>query len=572
MSTEDPARPFTGQVIQNALRSLADEMALSVLRTAHSEVVRDTMDFSTAIFNAEGSVVAQGLTLPLHLGAMPDAMDALLSRFDDDVAEGDVFLFNDPDEGGMHLPDMFVIKPVFDEGRLLAYCACVAHHLDVGGRVAGSNAVDSTEIFQEGLQIPALKLHDAGVPNHTLYRIIEKNVRAPDIFFGDLRAQLAACHFAEQGILRLAKRYGGEELRGHMEQMLVYSERMARLAIDRIPDGTYRYVDHIDDDGFGSGAIAIQVEITVDGDEMAVDFEGTSPQVKSALNSTASFTKAGVYTALICSIDDEAVVSNDGFYRPITVTMPKGSILDGRRPAPRAARALTGFRVIDAVFGALHQALPDAVPAAGEGGVSMIAMGGTNDDGTSIVFVEFVAGSWGGGPGWDGLDGISPFGGNVSNVPVEMLELQQPLRVEGYGFVPNTGGPGAHRGGLSVFRELRFLGEEGVLQVRSDRRLFPPYGLAGGGSGSPSASVLNPASDGEVLPSKITRPIRKGDLLRHVTAGGGGFGDPSSRNPRAVLYDVVTGKIDAAHALEAYGVAVDVDAGAAVRRQVPGQV
>jgi N-methylhydantoinase B len=534
---------FTAEVVKTALVSLADEMALSVLRTAHSEVVRDTMDFSTAIFDGRGRLVAQGLTLPLHLGAMPDALAQLLRKYDGDIHPGDVFLLNDPEEGGMHLPDLFVFKPVFVGERRFAFAGCIAHHIDVGGRMPGSNAVDSTEIFQEGLQIPILKLYERDVPNRSLFEILERNVRMPAIVLGDLRAQLAACHFAEQGLLRLEERYGVEALESYLEQLLDYAERVSRDAIRAVPDGVYTFLDHIDDDGMGSGPIAIPVRLTVAGDELEVDLTGASPQVRSALNSTASFTKAGVYTALLCALHSEDVIANDGFYRPITIVVPKGTVLDGERPAPRAARALTGFRVIDAVLGALHQALPDRVPAAGEGGVTMLAIGGTDSDGSQVVFVEFIAGSWGAGPHGDGLDGTSPLGGNVSNVPVELLELHQPLLVEEYGYVPGTGGAGRFRGGLSIVRRIRFLGERGVLQMRSDRRAFPPYGLAGGSSGAPSANVLNPGGHAEVLPSKFTREIVHGDVIHHVTAGGGGWGDPRERDPEAVREDLLDGKI-----------------------------
>lgn len=550
--------PFTAEVVKGALTSLADEMAVSILRTAHSEVIRDTMDFSTAIFDGRGQLVAQGLTLALHLGAMPDALAAVRRKFEGDVHPGDVFVLNDPDEGGMHLPDVFVFKPVFADERLYAWTGCIAHHVDMGGRAAGSNAVDSREIFQEGLQIPALKLYDRDRVNDTLLEILRKNVRPPEIVLGDLRAQLAACHFATQGLARLAARYGVDLVEGLMDEVLDHAERVARAELRAVPDGVYRFRDRIDDDGFGSGPIEIAVAVTARGDEVLVDLTGSSPQVDSALNSTASFTRAAVYTALLAALGSAELVSNAGFYRPVTVVVPEGTILNARRPAARAARALTGFRVIDAVLGALHEALPERVPAAGEGGVTMISFGSRRPGGDSGVFVEFVSGSWGGGPHGDGLDATSPLGGNCSNVPVEMLELRHPIRVESYGFVPSTGGPGASRGGLSIVRELRFLGEHGTLQVRSDRRLHPPYGLSGGKPGAPSHNVLNPGrADEELLPTKFSRPIAKGDLFRHVTAGGGGFGDPREREPERVLADLLDEKIDAAHAREAYGVDAD---------------
>jgi N-methylhydantoinase B len=486
-------------------------------------------------------------------------MQAVLSRYAGDVNPGDVFIFNDPDEGGMHLPDIFVIKPVFDGERLVGYAACVAHYPEIGGRMAGGNAVDSTEIFQEGLQIPILKLYDRGRRNETLVSILLRNVRIPDVVMGDLEAQLAACHVGEVGLLELAGRYTAEGLQRFMDGVLDYTETRLRAELARMPDGVYGFVDHIDDDGFGSGPIRLAVSVTISGDRLEADFTGTSPQVRSALNATMSFTRATVYTGLRCVVADD-IPSNAGFYRPITVTAPRGTILNPVRPAPRAARGLTGFRACDAVLGALAAALPGRVPAAGEGGASMIAFGGQRRDHSSFVFVDFMTGGWGARPGQDGIDGNSPIAANLSNVPIEEIEAHQPIKVERYGFLPDTGGAGRRRGCLSVLREFRFLEDEGTLQIRSDRRDHPPYGLEGGRPGTPSLNVLNPATEGErLLPTNVTTGVRRGDLLRHVTAGGGGYGDPLEREPPRVLEDVLDGKISAGCAEREYGVVVLVD-------------
>ena len=340
--------PIAFEVVKNGLAALADELAITIVRTAHSQVVRDSLDFSTAICDAEGRVVAQGCGIPLHLGAIPDAMQVLGAKFAGDVNPDDVFILNDPDEGGMHLPDIFVIKPVFAEEGLLGYAACVAHYPEIGGRMAGGNAVDSTEIFQEGLQIPLLKLYDRGRRDETLIAILLRNVRIPDVVMGDLDAQIAACHVGEAGLLALASRYGAPELQDFMAQVLDYTESRLRAELQRMPDGEYSFADHIDDDGFGSGPIRIAVTLRIAGDQLVADFSGTSPQVRSALNATMSFTKATVYAALKCVVDDD-IPSNSGFYRPITVNAPAGTILNPLRPAPRAARGLTGFRAFDVV-------------------------------------------------------------------------------------------------------------------------------------------------------------------------------------------------------------------------------
>ncbi|MBS1895710.1 MAG: hydantoinase B/oxoprolinase family protein [Actinobacteria bacterium] len=546
---------FTAEVVRSTFRALADEMAVTVLRTAHSEVVRDTMDFSTAIFDGRGRLVSQGLTLALHLGAMPEAIDHLRERFAGDINPGDVFILNDPDQGGMHLPDIFIFRPVFHEERLIAFAGCVAHHVDVGGRRPGSNAPDSTEIFQEGLQIPPLKLYDGGRENSTLLAILERNVRPPSVVLGDLRAQLAACHHAARGIEGLAERHGSEALEVCLDGLLDHGERVSRGLIATLPDGHYDFTDHIDDDGFGSGPIELHVAIEVSGEEMTVDLTGCAPQVASALNSTASFTRAAVYAAVFAVLGAPEELCNEGLYRPLNIITRPGTVVDGVRPAPRAARALTGFRVVDLVLGALQELAPDRTPAAGEGGVTMLSISeNASEANAGSVFVEFISGSWGGGAHADGLDGASPLGGNTSNVPVEVLELHHPIRVDRYGFVADTGGPGRRRGGLAVARELTFLGEHGVLQIRSDRRLFPPYGVGGGEAGSASTNVLNPGRpDEEVLPTKFSRQISRGDVVLHVTAGGGGYGPAAERDPAAVEADLREGKIGAAHAASRYG-------------------
>jgi len=548
--------PIGFEVVKNGLAALADELAITIVRTAHSQVVRDSLDFSTAICDADGRVVAQGCGIPLHLGAIPDAMQVLSAKFAGEVNPGDVFILNDPDEGGMHLPDIFVIKPVFAEERLIGYAACVAHYPEIGGRVAGGNAVDSTEIFQEGLQIPLLKLYDRGRRDETLISILLRNVRIPDMVMGDLDAQLAACHVGEAGLLDLAARYGAEGLQRFMAEVLDYTESRIRAELRRIPDGEYSCVDHIDDDGFGSGPIRIEVTIRIAGDRLMADFTGTSPQVRSALNATMSFTKATVYAALKCVVDDD-IPSNSGFYRPITVTAPSGTILNPLRPAPRAARGLTGFRAFDAVLRALADALPGRVPAAGEGGATMIAIGGRRADRSAFIFVDFVTGGWGARPAADGLDGNSPIAANLSNVPIEEIEAHEPIRVECYGFLPDTGGAGRFRGCLSLVRQYRFLEAEALLQLRSDRRQHLPYGLDDGHPGTPSSNILNPGSREErSLPTNVTTEIRKGDVFRHVTAGGGGYGQPLERDCARVLDDVLDSKISAEYAERVYGVVV----------------
>ncbi|MBL9033945.1 MAG: hydantoinase B/oxoprolinase family protein [Rhodospirillaceae bacterium] len=561
--------PFTFAVIKSALDTIVDDMAYTVMRTARSSIVRDVLDYSCTLCDAEGLILAQAKTVALHLGAVPDAIAAMLAKFKDDLAPGDVVIFNDPYNGGMHLPDIFMFKPIFLGGELQGHAVVIAHHCDVGGRVPGSNAADSTEIYQEGLRIPPLKLYSAGQANETLLSLIRQNVRLPDLVIGDLEAQLATCNIGEREFLRLLEKYGPAESRGYFARLIDYGETLTRKAIAAWPDGTYGFTDYIDGDGLVEGRIPIQCAITVKGDHLTVDFAGSSPQVKGAINSTLSFVKSATYLSIRCALDQD-VPNNAGIYRCITVTAPKGSILNPELPAAVAARALTGYRVVDAVMGALAQIVPDRVVAAGEGGNTVIAFGG-QDAATRAPFilVDMINGAWGARADKDGIEGVTNPSQNMSNMPVETLEDRFPVLVEEYGFRPDSCGPGRYRGGLGLVRQYRLLAAHAMMQIRADRHDHRPYGLFGGGAAAPSRNLLDPAHAAETLPSKVTREIVAGTVLRHEQAGGGGYGDPVSRTPEAVLEDVLDGKITPGFARAAFGVVLD-EAGSAVDAAATG--
>jgi N-methylhydantoinase B len=576
--------PIQFELIKNALGSIADEMALTVVRTSHSGVLKDNMDFSTALCGADGQMLAQGLTLPIHLGSVPDAMDGILRRYPPEtIRPGDVFIMNDPFEGGMHLPDVFIVKPIFvgtgprgDEETLAAFAATVAHQTDMGGRVPGSNASDSTEIFAEGLRIPALKFYEQGRPNETLMRIISKNVRVPDAVLGDMASQVAACSIAEREFLKLAERYGLETLETYFAELLDYTERMTRAEIAGWPDGEYRFEDFIDDDGIEDKPIPIRVTVTVRGDELVADFAGSSEQVKGAINSSPSFAKSAVYLT-VRSVMDAEVPNNACYFRPITVLTPPGTIVNPKLPAAFAARGLTGFRMIDAMLGALAQIRPGRVPAACEGGNTGVSIGGWDKERGPFIFVEFVCGTGGARPGLDGVDGHTNPGVCMCNVPCEVVEIESPVVVERYGFEPDSGGAGKYRGGLALVRDFRFVGEEAILQVRSDRRKYLPYALDGGRPGTPSNNVLNPDGEARELPSKFTMTVHRGDLLHHVQPGGGGLGNPLERDPKRVLEDVLDEKLSPEYARREYGVVleapgrrVDAEATERLRRELMG--
>ena len=549
--------PIAFELFKNSVLSIADEMALTIFRTAYSGVLKDVMDYSTAVCNAHGQVAAQGLTLPVHLGSIPEAMASIMKHFGDEMTPGDVYCLNDPFDGGMHLPDLFVFKPIFYGGDCVAIAATVCHHTDMGGRVAGSNASDSTEVYAEGLRIPPLKMYDAGTPNATLFAFIEKNVRVPVRVLGDIRAQLAACHIAEEAVDRLAARYGVESVKLHMRELMDYTERLTRAAIRQLPDGTYAFEDWIDDDGIDIGQpIPIRVALHKEEDTLIADWTGTSRQVKGAINNTLSFTKSCTY-ACIRSVLPSDIPNNEGFFRAIKVIAPPGTIANASLPAATAARGLTGFRMGDCCFGALAMMLPDKVFAASEGGNTGITIGGYYADRRPFIYVDFLCSAWGGRPWADGLDGNAHILANLSLQSAEICELEHPIEVLACEFIQDVMGPGRYRGGASLRRDYRFLEDEAVLQVRSDRRVFLPYGLYGGRPGRPSQNIMNPANEHRVLPSKVTMTIRRGDVYRHEQPGPGGWGDPLEREPGRVLKDVRNEFLSRQAAREDYGVVID---------------
>ena len=518
------------------------------------------MDFSTAFADANGKLVAQGLTLPGHLGSIPTALDVVVERFEDEIHPEDMFIMNDPFDGGMHLPDIFIFKPIFWKGRRVAFAATICHHADVGGRVPGSNASDSTEIYQEGLRIPAMKLYDRGARNDTLWTLIEKNVRIPVQVFGDLRAQLAACTIAERQFLDLIERFGSENVDAYMKEVIDYAERLTRAAIRDLPDGEFDFEDWIDDDGIDiDRPIRLYVKVSKRGDEMSVDWTGSSGQVKGAINNTLSYTKAASYAG-IRSVLPDGIPNNEGVFRVIDVTAPPGTIANNVLPAACAARGLTGFRMVDCMFGALAKMLPNRVCAASDGGNSGVSIGGYDAERNPYIYVDFACGTWGGRPWADGLQGNSNMFANMASQSVEVIEAEQPVEILAYELLPDRAGPGKYRGGAPYYRDYRFTEKEAVLQVRSDRARFRPYGLYGGLPGTASANYLNPQRENKKLTSKPTMMIENGDVFRHELAGGGGWGDPLERHPSDVLRDVRNELVSAEAARTGYGVIIDTEA------------
>lgn len=543
----------TRQIMANALASAADEMATTIFRTAHSTVVRDAMDFSAALLGPDAQTVAQAVTIPFHLGAVPTAVEALLSRFRDRMKQGDVFIMNDPFDGGMHLPDVFIIKPVYHRETLIGYAVATAHHGDIGGRLLGSSATDNTEVFQDGLRIPWMHLYKQGRPVEEVHALIRANVRVPHMLFGDLGAQVAACSVGERALQAMVERYGTERLAELMDGLIDYTEVLMRREISSWPDGTAGFTDYMDSDGIEARDVAISVKVTIDGDEVEVDLSDSDPMVAGSLNATRSFIVATAYHCVMSASASE-FPNTAGAFRPVKIVTKPGTVTHAVYPGANSMRGVTGFRAFDAINGALAQLVPDRVPAAGEGGNTVVILGGHHEDGEPFVYFELLVGTWGATPENDGNDGLSNPIATAANVPIEVAEAEFPIIIERYGLVPDSGGAGLHRGGLGLEKSWRPLVPTSLL-IRSDRQRHPPFGLMGGGPGGLSSNtVFRLSGDSERFPPMFSDGLAAGELYHHVQAGGGGWGDPLERDPERVAEDVRNGKVGSEAAQRCYGV------------------
>lgn len=550
--------PVTLEILQNALSAIADELALVIMRSAYSNIVRDSMDYSTAVCDRYGRTIAQGLTTPVHLGSFPDAMRNLIKCYGGNFRKGDVYIFNDPyGSGGMHLPDFYIVKPVFVEGELEGFVTTLAHQSDVGGIAPGGMAVYASEIYQEGLRIPVLKLFDAGIPNDAIFQMIELNTRQPTNVMGDIRAQLAACSNGERALEQLIRTHGAKKFRLYVDELHDYAERLIRAEIRNLPDGTYFFEDCLDGMGEDPKPIWLRVHLTIAGDQVEVDWEGSSKQVKMAINGPMPTTNAMSYLAVRCAIG-VAIPNCEGYMRAITVKAPQGTVVNPTEPAACGARGITCFRMFDALLGAFAQVLPSRIPAANEGGSSAPHIAGRDHNNKAYMISGGLMGAWGGSMQRDGQEGLSNPAANLGNTPIELLESRQPVEITFYAFVPNSGGPGRMRGGAALQRGYRLLADEGDLIMRSDRRSVTPYGLSGGFSGTPSWNIVNREAGQQLLPVCPIEnvPMRKGDEFVHIQAGAGGFGNPLERLPEKVLKDVENELITTEYSRDVYGVVI----------------
>lgn len=518
--------------VWNALfASVADEMGITLGRAGHSPNIRERRDYSCAVFDASGEMVAQAAHIPVHLGAMPEAIRSVQGLAP--WQPGDIAIVNDPYLGGTHLPDISLVAPVFWEGEVVAFVSNRAHHADIGGMTAGSMPA-ATELYQEGLIIPPLRLYDAGRLNEALMALILRNVRTPDERRGDFDAQMGAIRTGARRLQQLLERYGAAEVLAGMAALKDYSERLTRAAIAAIPNGTYTADDVVEaPDG---ALLPLRLAVTIDGGDITFDFTGTAPEQEASLNAVAAVTRSAVAYCVRCLLPGD-LPSNEGCFRPIHTVLPEGSLVNARpQRAVSAGNVETSQRITDVALGALSQALPGRIPAASSGTMNNFTFGGRRADGTPFAYYETIPGGAGGGPGRPGASGIQTHMTNTANTPVESLETLLPIRVWRFHLRDGSGGGGLHPGGDGVVKEIEFLADADTAVV-SQRRATAPPGSEGGDAGAPGRNTLI-GQDGteEELPAIVQRRARPGEHIRIETPGGGGWGPPRpdlNQAPRA---------------------------------------
>jgi N-methylhydantoinase B len=558
--------PITLEVMRNGFYSIADEMIAALIRASYSTNIKDRRDTSGAIYTGSGEVVvvAQSeIGTPLHLGTMHSAVLTAMDLYPfDELEPGDAVALNTPYPAGPgHLNDLALISPVFFEGQLIAITANQAHHVDMGGFAPGSMPFGVKEIYQEGLQIPPVRLFRKGVLDRDLWAMIAQNVRPQREVRGDLLAQFAANNVAQRRLIDLAGRYGIDMVKRYLDEMLNYSERRMRAALHQIPEGTYEFEDVMEGDGITEDQITIRVKLVAKGDSFVADFSDTDDGCDGPLNCRWPSVAACVYYVLKACLDPE-LPPNAGAYRPIEVIVREGSLLSAKYPtAVCNANIITTQRITDVLLGALAPIIPERVLAACSGTMNLLNIGGI-DPRNDIYYnyIETYAGGQGAMHDADGMDAVQNHMTNTRNAPVESIELAYPLLVETYGLVPDSEGAGHYRGGIGVRRNLRVLGKDVTLTLSSDREKVSPWGLFGGGDAAPSkCTIAAPDGTDKRLPSKVTTTVRHDHVIKTQTPGGGGWGDPKTRDPRDVLLDVLEGFISPERARAAYGVAVDLN-------------
>jgi len=550
MTAIDPA---DFNVVSSAYKSIAQEMQDIMLRAAYSSLVREAKDCSTCVMDAQARTVAQAEAIPVHMNSLAAAVPFIKARYDlSSLRPTDAFITNNPYQNGQHLNDVIFIMPVFYKGKLAAFTGSICHHLELGGAVAGSNA-DATELYQEGLILPTLKIDvEKDLNDGPVEQIIAANVRLPETIIGDFHAQISAVMHGRDLLQALFDRHGLELSTICMAALQDYSEKMIRATIASLPDGEYFAEDKLDGRTLNSLQPVIRARVVIDGDQALVDMSETDDQVPWPVNNPVASTQSAVLT-VFGQLAGSGVPTNDGIYRPIEIVTRKGSLLDPHHPAPVQSRMSAAYRTASAVKRALAEAAPDKFSAAGADTTNSITMSRVGEDGYEM-FCEIVMGGNGAGPGNDGAEVVAQMLSNTGNTPTEAIEMDQDfVRIAEYALIPDSGGPGQQRGGLGVRRIYDVLSDGVLLSTYGDRHNTPPWGLADGYDGSFSAFTI--VRDGEEIriPASTNMECRKGDRLIIEISGGGGYGDAKARDRVAVRDDLVCGRISARAATNIYG-------------------
>ena len=550
--------PITLEIISNGLRSITDETFIALTKSSYSTNIKERRDHSTAICDIEGRLIVQAEnSLPIHLASMCGLMENLLAKYKlEKIEDGDLFVANDPHvAGGTHLPDINLAMPVFTEGKLTAFVCNIAHHADVGGMAPGSMAGGMSEIYQEGLRIPVVKLFRRGELQEDLFELLLLNVRIPEERRGDYYAQIASCRLGRRRLLEAYETYSVNTINAAFQDIVSRTEQRMREAVASIPDGTYTFEDMMDDDGLGTVDIPIKVRIDVAGDRVKFDFNGTSPQVAGNINVTLNATQAAAAYCLKALLDPE-IPNNQGVLNVCEIECPSGSLLNCTPPAPVAARANTSQRIIDVIIGALADALPDAVVGAANGANTTAVFSGVDPaTGKDYLYLETLGGGFGGRNDRDGKDGVQVHITNTSNLPVEVIEMEYPLRVLSYGLVEDSGGAGTYRGGMGLRREITPVGHDCIFNGAGERFRHAPWGVFGGADGGrgrflhthPNASE----EQLEIKPSGIV--LKEGAKILVETPGSGGYGAPDQRSEANIETDRRSGKFSDAYLKRHYG-------------------
>jgi N-methylhydantoinase B len=552
--------PVRVEVFRNALTATADEMGVALRRAAYSTNIKTRLDYSCAIFDRQHRTIAQAFTQPIHLGTLRHFVPRILDVVGADSLEpGDAVLCNDGHIGGIHLNDVCLVAPVHSGERLLGYVATMAHHVDVGGGTPGSIGLFE-EIFQEGLQIPPVRLVKAGRLDEELLAFITRNVRSARETAGDFRAQIAGANLGRRRLLELAGRFGESAFPDFCDAIIDHAERVTRAAIrESIPVGSYTGVDYLDDDGFDDRPVEIVVDIEVGEGHVAYDLTRSALQRRASINTTYAMSFSACAYTLRALLGDHDIPMNEGFYRCIEVTARKGSVCDAERPAAIGAGADVGGRILEVALGAFATRLPHRVPADTKGTMCNVGFGGVDPrTGEMFAYYEAQAGGYGGRQGRDGMDAVQPHMQNTENSPIEETEANYPVEIVRYELIQDSGGAGEYRGGLGLRRDYRFEGDV-RLSVMADRVKFAPQGLSGGAPGRASRFVLDPEGEARELPSKFSIGVAAGETVSVQMGGGGGFGDPDARDADAVAEDLENGVITRDHAERWYGFAPPPD-------------